>query len=92
MSSGVFVLIVVVYLVWYFGTDAGKAKQQRETAKRDAKRQSRMVAKANCPTCRSSSVERVTIGTRAASGVMGGLIFSKKARAQFHCRSCNYYW
>lgn len=45
-----------------------------------------------CPTCTGTDVERVSIGTRAASGVLGGLIFARKARKQFHCRNCNYYW
>ncbi len=45
-----------------------------------------------CQTCGSGSVARITIGQRAASGLMGGLVFGKKARASFQCRSCGYVW
>lgn len=65
-------------------------KQVENVAKRQAK--VRAPSGVTCPTCHSSSVERVTLGVRAVSGVAGGFLFSKKARAQFHCRNCNYYW
>lgn len=81
---GVLVVVgIVLLLCWVAGSPSSRDI---------AKQQARLVPNASCPTCRSTAVERVSLGTRAASGMLGGLIFSKKARAQFHCRSCNYYW
>jgi hypothetical protein len=45
-----------------------------------------------CPNCHTKNAERVKVGSRVASGVVGGLVFSRKARAQFHCLTCSTYW
>lgn len=46
----------------------------------------------HCPTCNGTSVQRVTATQRLVSGVAGGLLFGTKARAQFQCTACGYYW
>lgn len=86
------IVIFAIAAFLLYCTDWGRQYQAKEDAKRAAKQQARLQPGASCPTCHNSGVERVTLGTRAVSGVMGGLIFSKKARAQFHCLTCNYYW
>jgi hypothetical protein len=67
-----------------------QASEDRQTDVRVAKQ--RPAANVMCSTCQSKAVERVTLGTRAVSGIAGGILFSKKARAQFHCFTCGYYW
>ncbi|MFZ4760917.1 MAG: hypothetical protein ACOYLX_22345 [Burkholderiaceae bacterium] len=70
------------------------AEQQAISVSPSAKpKQTRPPANAiRCPTCQSIQVERVTLGQRAVSGLVGGLVFSKKARASFQCRKCGYLW
>lgn len=90
MEGAVVLAFAVGYGIWYFGTKAGKEKQARENAERAA----RLAAPPGvvCPSCASTSVQRMTLGTRAASGIAGGLLFSKGARAQFRCNNCRYLW
>lgn len=45
-----------------------------------------------CPSCQGAEVRRVSGGERARSGIAGGLLFAKKARAQFACANCGYFW
>lgn len=45
-----------------------------------------------CPTCRSRSIKRLTLAARGLSGVTGGILFSRRARAHFTCRDCGYNW
>lgn len=44
-----------------------------------------------CPTCGSTSVERISTTAKAAGAVAFGL-FSKTARSQFRCKNCGYKW
>lgn len=89
------------YWWWSTRTAKGRTWAAREKAGRQARsrtglerREARTQAPttASCLTCGGGDVERVRMGARVVSGVLGGLVFSKKARAQFHCRTCSYYW
>ena len=44
-----------------------------------------------CPTCHSTNVEKLRMGTRAIDGFFFGKL-SPEARAQFWCKDCNYRW
>ena len=44
-----------------------------------------------CPTCGSTSVERISTTAKAAGAFAFGL-FSKTAHSQFRCKSCGYKW
>lgn len=51
------------------------------------------LAELECPTCHHDGlVFRVRVGQRLVSGMAGGLVFSRRARAQFECRHCHYFW
>lgn len=43
-----------------------------------------------CPVCSSSDLRRISTSERVVSGVAGGLLFSKKARSQFQCLTCQH--
>lgn len=45
-----------------------------------------------CPSCHHFGARRVGMGERTSSGLIGGLLFSRKARAQFQCSRCDYLW
>lgn len=45
-----------------------------------------------CPTCQSSNVKPLGLASRGVSGALGGLLFSRRARAHFTCKSCGYNW
>ena len=45
----------------------------------------------HCPTCGSTNIKQLGVGTRAAAGAMFGL-YSKTARCQFMCKNCKYKW
>ncbi len=81
---------VIGYLIWRKYTPEGQAVTQRHRMTKEAKLV--VPSGVSCPTCHRDSVERVGLATRAISGARGGLIFSRRARAQFHCLSCDYYW
>lgn len=61
---------------------------QRQRAQDEAQR----MALIKCPTCQQAGARRVGIGQRAGSAVVGGLLLSRKARAQFQCNYCGYLW
>jgi hypothetical protein len=62
-------------------------------AKRAGKtKQAKTVETMTCPACRNLSVRPLAGVERVASGVAGGLLFSRKARAHFQCSSCGYTW
>ena len=44
-----------------------------------------------CPTCGSTSIERISTTAKAAGAFAFGL-FSKTARSQFKCNNCGYKW
>ena len=44
-----------------------------------------------CPTCNSTSVEKISLGKKALGGAMFG-IFSSNVRNTFHCKNCGYKW
>lgn len=44
-----------------------------------------------CPTCSSTSVEKISLGKKAFGGAMFG-IFSSNVRNTFHCKNCGYKW
>ena len=46
----------------------------------------------HCPTCRSQEVLSLGIASRGISALLGGLLFSRRARAHFTCKSCGYNW
>jgi hypothetical protein len=68
----------------------------RNAARREQSRPAAVAAPVpagvKCPTCSSGSVHRVTAGQRAMSGVAAGVLFSRRARAQFRCSNCGYFW
>lgn len=45
-----------------------------------------------CPTCQSDDVRHLSLTSRGISGLAGGLLFSRRARAHFTCKSCGYNW
>jgi hypothetical protein len=45
-----------------------------------------------CPTCSSSSIERVSLKKKAAMGVGFGLLAHKTLGATFKCKTCSYRW
>lgn len=101
MSTGSWLLLAAIACwIWYASTSEGKARSQAKYEQAKAKhaqdealRAARLgVPQIACPTCGKHTVERMTIGARAASGVAGGLLFSKGARSQFRCRACRYMW
>jgi hypothetical protein len=61
---------------------------RRQRAQEEAQR----LALIKCPTCQQAGARRVGIGERAGSAVAGGLLLSRKARAQFQCTYCGYLW
>ena len=62
---------------------------QNYKAMRHAQKGAPMVT---CPSCHTKNPQRVTGGQRVRSAAAGGILFSRKAKAQFHCLNCNYYW
>lgn len=46
----------------------------------------------DCPSCHLHLARRVSSKERVASGLGGGLLFGRKARAQFQCLGCGYLW
>ena len=44
-----------------------------------------------CPTCGSTSIERISTAAKAAGAFTFGL-FSKTAKSQFRCKRCGYKW
>lgn len=44
-----------------------------------------------CPTCGSTNVERISIGSKAVGGYMFG-IFSSNVRNTYRCNNCKYKW
>ena len=44
-----------------------------------------------CPTCGSTSIEKISLGKKAFGGAMFG-IFSSNVRNTFHCKNCGYKW
>lgn len=47
--------------------------------------------KPKCPTCGSTDLRKVSVGTKAVSvGLFG--IFSQKVKKTWHCNSCGYEW
>lgn len=45
--------------------------------------------KPKCPTCGSTNIERINLGTRATAAVLFGVV-SNTARKQMMCRNCGY--
>lgn len=86
-------MLVVIFggLWWLYATPGGEQVRGAYHGSVDAA-EARKMQGVTCPTCHRTSVERVTAGQRITSGVAGGILFSKKARAQFHCRGCGNYW
>lgn len=87
-----FVISFVSALYLYYTSDSGKAAAKRMIEKTAAKKRQRVVTSVSCPSCGKNQCERVSPGERATSGLAGGLVFSRKARAQFRCQICKYYW
>lgn len=47
--------------------------------------------KPKCPTCGSSDIEKISMTSKAVSGVALG-IYSNNIRKTFHCKKCGYKW
>lgn len=45
----------------------------------------------HCPTCGSTNVIKISLGSKAASGAMFG-IFSSNIRNTYKCNNCGYKW
>ena len=45
----------------------------------------------HCPTCGSTNVAKISLGAKAAGGVMFG-IFSSNVRKSYKCNNCGYKW
>lgn len=45
----------------------------------------------HCPTCGSTNVERISIGSKAVGAYMFGL-FSSNVRNTYRCKNCKYKW
>lgn len=78
--------IGAIVLVIYFAAPAGKeivAPQTKPT-----------IEGVKCPTCQSSSVERITAGKKLGHVLAFGIFAPafKKVRSQFECKSCGYKW
>lgn len=78
-------LITLVIVGWiYAKMAASKAAKAQQAA---------TAPTIECPTCHVvGDVEPVKTGDRVSSGLTGGLAFSRRARAQFHCTHCGFYW
>lgn len=50
------------------------------------------VEQARCPSCSVGWVYKIPISAKAVSGLMGGMVFGKRARAQFECANCQHIW
>lgn len=69
-------------------------RRQRK-AKQQQKYQQKTYAPSStkCPSCQSiGTAYKIPTGERVGSAIVGGLLFSRKARATFHCRTCGYNW
>lgn len=44
-----------------------------------------------CPTCGSTSVEKISLTQKAVGGALFGL-FSSNVRNTMHCKNCGYKW
>lgn len=67
-------------------------EQQREQKARDLNQKENLNIK--CPTCGSSSIDRISIGRKLAYVIGFGILAPafKKVRSQFQCRDCRYKW
>ncbi|MDP2755532.1 MAG: hypothetical protein Q8P40_14240 [Nitrospirota bacterium] len=67
-------------------------KQQQEQKTRDLNREENLNIK--CPTCGSSSIDRISTGKKLAYIATFGILAPafKKVRSQFQCRECRYKW
>jgi hypothetical protein len=45
----------------------------------------------HCPTCGSTNVERISIGSKAVGAYMFG-VFSSNIRNTYRCKNCKYKW
>lgn len=45
----------------------------------------------HCPTCNSSSVEKISVGKKIVGGAMFGVL-SSDVRASMYCKNCGYKW
>ncbi len=45
----------------------------------------------HCPTCGSTNVEKISLGSKAVGGYMFGL-FSSNIRRTYRCNDCKYKW
>jgi transposase-like protein len=95
-------IISAVVLVAVIDDRHNKAHPERRIA-RDDKLRAALDAKAArasvaavddvvCPHCGHHEAQRITAGQRVSSGVAGGLIFSRAARASFRCGHCRGYF
>lgn len=47
--------------------------------------------KPTCPTCKSTNIEKISVGKKVFGGAMFGL-FSSDVRKTMHCKNCGYKW
>ena len=49
------------------------------------------LCKPTCPTCKSTNIEKISVGKKVFGGAMFGL-FSSDVRNTMHCKNCGYKW
>lgn len=90
-------VLLLPLLILITKDDAKSRREQRANAPTPASPTVRVrgepaPAGVRCPACQSQQVVKVPLGRRVSSGVAGGLVFSRAARAQFQCQSCEYFF
>jgi hypothetical protein len=84
-------LLVVIVVTWEWWKEQAQPKPPAKGVPREPFSPVKPPVQ-TCPTCGGTRVRNVGPGERVVSGVAGGLLFSKKARAQRQCLRCKYYW
>lgn len=74
----------------------GKVDNESYNVMSDTSRVTTITSSANknvpkCPTCGSTSVEKISLTQKAVGGALFGL-FSSNVRNTMHCKNCGYKW